>query len=86
MIVNDNASIKTSTKTSTKTNAKTSIKTSTKIIEIIRHDPYVSAQKLAESIGITKKGIDWQISKLKKLGIIQREGGRKGGKWVVVEG
>ena len=78
VIVNDNANAK--------TNAKTSTKTSTKIIEIIRHDPYVSAQKLAESIGITKKGVDWQISKLKKLGILQREGGRKGGKWVVVEG
>jgi fic family protein len=38
---------------------------------------------LAEKIGISQKGVEKQISKLKKDGILRRIGPDKGGKWKV---
>ena len=41
--------------------------------------PEYSAKKLAEAIGITEKGIEKQLAKLKAEGFIRREGPDKGG-------
>ncbi len=41
--------------------------------------------ELAEIIGISPKGVEWQISKLKKEGRIKRIGPDKGGRWEVMK-
>ena len=61
------------------------------IIEMIVADPFLSAkaisekmsEKMSEKEGSNERTIERDIAKLKKLGILTREGGRKEGKWVI---
>lgn len=55
-----------------------------KILELLTVHPEYSARKLAEVIGITEKGIEKQLARLKAEGRIRRDGPDKGGKWIVV--
>jgi len=41
-------------------------KTREKIIHFIRENSYISMRELADRIGITEKGVEWQIKRLKK--------------------
>jgi len=40
---------------------------------------------LAERIGLTRRGIEWNLKKLKDDKIIQRVGPDKGGYWEIIE-
>jgi ATP-dependent DNA helicase RecG len=60
------------------------LKTREKILELIRKDEHITTNTIAETIGISVKGIEWQISKLKEEGIIKRIGPDKGGHWEVI--
>jgi ATP-dependent DNA helicase RecG len=40
---------------------------------------------LADAIGITPKGVEWQITRLKKDGLLRRTGPAKGGRWDVTK-
>ena len=57
------------------------------IIEMIIADPFLSAkaisEKMSEKEGVNERTIKRDIAKLKKLGVLTREGGRKEGKWVI---
>ena len=50
-------------------------------------DPFLSAkaisEKMSEKEGVNERTIERDIAKLKKLGVLTREGGRKEGKWVI---
>ena len=52
---------------------------------LIKEYPEITTSKLAESIGITQKGVDWQIKQLKEEGKLRRIGPAKGGYWEVVK-
>ena len=39
---------------------------------------------MSEKDGINERTIERYLAKLKKLGILTREGGRKEGKWVII--
>ena len=43
------------------------------------------SEKMSEKEGTNERTIERDLAKLKKLGILTREGGRKEGKWVVNE-
>lgn len=58
----------------------------TRLLKLIRDRPSVSADVLAQKIGISSRAIRAQISKLKAKGIISRVGGRKYGHWTITEG
>ena len=60
--------------------------TQRKIIELMVASPEVTAGQIAVKIGITKRQIEANISKLKALGIIERYGADKNGWWVVKHG
>jgi len=60
-------------------------KTREKILRLIKENKEITIAELSERIGISRKGVEWQINKLKKERIIKRIGGRKGGYWEVVE-
>lgn len=66
-----------------KTGVKTRVKTREKILSLIRQDPTISAAEMAEKLGLTVKGVEWQLAKLKSDGAITRIGAANGGKWVV---
>ena len=55
------------------------------ILQLLKAHPEYSAKKLADAIGITEKGIEKQLAKLKAEGLIKRDGPDKGGEWIVLE-
>ena len=56
-----------------------------KILELLRHDPRMTARELASQVGITARGIELNIAKLKDLGFLTRIGASKGGYWEVLK-
>ena len=78
------ASQKMSQKTSQKMSQKTSQKTSQKIIDLIKEDPNISTQDMADIIGIDRRNIARNLKKLQENGIVKRIGPDKGGYWEVV--
>jgi len=46
-------------------------------------NPEVTLEQLAEVIGISKRNIEKNISKLKASGLVERTGSRKSGRWTV---
>lgn len=61
------------------------VKTRVKIISLIKENPSITIPELAEKIGLTAKGIEWNIKKLKEKGKLKRIGPTKGGHWEIVE-
>jgi len=55
-----------------------------KILTLIAADPTISTNELAEPIGITSRGIEWQLRQLKQAGRLKRVGPKKGGRWEVI--
>ncbi|MFZ2357597.1 MAG: hypothetical protein WAW67_07265, partial [Candidatus Omnitrophota bacterium] len=53
------------------------------IMELILKNPAISKQMLQQEGSLTKKAVDYNISKLKEKGIIKRIGPDKGGHWFV---
>ena len=60
-------------------------KTREKILNIIQNQPKITIKELAGIIGLTVKGIDWQVSQLKKENLLKRIGPDKGGYWEVLK-
>lgn len=73
------------TKTMNKTRENTREKTREKIIRLIKLYNTITAAELAIETGITEKGIEYNLTKLKKENKIVRIGGDKGGHWALVE-
>ncbi len=81
---------KTGTKTGTNTNTKTGIKTGTKtdtserILALLQETPAITQDQLAQKTGLSKSGVRYALNKLREAGILQREGTRKDGRWIVL--
>ena len=56
-----------------------------KIIDVIKKNPYVTQEELADIIGITKKSVTVNMKKLQENGLIKRIGANKNGYWQVNE-
>ena len=67
-----------------KTREETRENTREKMLALIAADPAISTKELAEQIGITPKGIEWQIRQLKQAGRLKRVDPRKGGRWEII--
>lgn len=61
-----------------------SSRTREKVLRLIAEAPSITTAELAQRIGITAKGIEWQLGKLKANGQIRRVGPAKGGHWGIV--
>ena len=68
------------------TREKTRGNTREKIIRSLKANPEITMERLAEIVGISSKGVEWQINKLKEDGVIRRIGPAKGGHWEIVTG
>ncbi len=71
-------------KTVEKTVEKTREKTVEKIISAIKENPSVSIKQLRAITGLSRRGVEWNITKLKEEGRIKRVGPDKGGYWEIV--
>lgn len=58
--------------------------TQKKILELLSKDPYLSAVKLAEQIGIADRNVELNMKKLKERGFLIRHGSPGNGCWEVV--
>ena len=63
---------------------KSSLKSSQKILELISASPSITISEIADRLGMTKRGVDKNIKRLKVQGIIRRVGPDKGGHWEVI--
>ncbi len=64
---------------------KTVEKTVEKILGAIKENPRITAKELENVTGLGRRGVEWNLGKLKKSGRIKRIGGDKGGYWKVVK-
>ena len=63
---------------------KTVEKTVEKIIYLISENSRITVKEIGEKLGITRRGVEWNIQKLKEQGRIKRIGPDKGGHWEVI--
>ena len=56
-----------------------------KILDSIKSNPKITQNELMEVTSLTRRGVEWNLAKLKEKGIIKRVGPAKGGYWEVVE-
>lgn len=73
-------------KTTDKTTDKLLInftKTEKNILAAIRENPDITQKQLAAAIGITEDGIRYAIRKLKLKGVLNRNGSRRKGRWII---
>lgn len=56
-----------------------------KILDVIKSNPKITQNELMEVTSLTRKGVEWNLAKLKEKDIIKRIGPSKGGYWKVVE-
>ena len=75
----------TTLKTSQKQQEKTREKTREKILKTVKANPAITSNALAEILGISVKGVEWQIKNLKSRGIIRHVGPDKGGHWEIIK-
>jgi len=60
-------------------------KTVEKILELIKKTPKITQSDLVEKTGLTRRGIEWNIKKLKELKYIKRVGSDKTGYWQIIK-
>ena len=63
---------------------KTREKTREKILQLLQDMPQITTAEIAEKIGITTKGVEWQLAKLYSEKLIRRVGPDNGGHWEVI--
>ena len=57
--------------------------TQQRIVALMTTNTEITAGQIAESINMTKRHVESNIRKLKSLGIVEREGAKKNGRWIV---
>jgi len=53
------------------------------ILKLMQERPTISAAAIGKHLGITARGVQKNISMLKKAGAVERVGAAKGGRWIV---
>lgn len=56
-----------------------------KIIRLIKENNKITTIELASEIGISEKGIEYHLKKLKSGNILKRIGSTKDGQWKIIE-
>jgi ATP-dependent DNA helicase RecG len=55
-----------------------------RIMDLMSKNPSITTQKIADEIAIDRRNVESHVRILKKIGLIERTGARKNGRWVVV--
>ena len=85
VIVSTQTVLKTVEKTVEETVEKTVEKTEEIILNLIKSDSRITTKAIQQITGLSRRGIEWQIQKLKDQKIINRIGPDKGGHWEIIK-
>ncbi len=55
-----------------------------KILKLIRINPNITRKELSDKLGLSIRGIEWNLQKMKQKGYIVRKGPNKSGYWDVL--
>ncbi len=77
--------VKTTQETREKTREIIREKTREKILGLVCTSANISTDEMATQLGVTRKGIEWHIRKLKAENLLRRIGPDKGGHWEVLK-
>ena len=58
-------------------------KTVKKIIELISQNPKITTKEIEKETGLSRRGVEYNIDKLKKESVLIRIGSRKDGYWKI---
>ena len=53
------------------------------IINLLTKNPLITTREVADALGTTRRSVDYHIGKMKNEGIVEREGAKKNGRWIV---
>jgi ATP-dependent DNA helicase RecG len=53
------------------------------IINLILENPMITTQTIADALKFTRRKVEYHISRLKDSGVVEREGSKKDGRWIV---
>jgi ATP-dependent DNA helicase RecG len=53
------------------------------ILALLRENPTITLPVVADTLDITKRKVEYHISQLKLYGLVEREGAKKNGRWIV---
>lgn len=76
---------KTPRESTAETVVKTVVKTRDRILLMIIQSPAITREALSKETGLSIRGVEWNLSLLKKEGKIRRIGPDKGGHWEVLK-
>ena len=55
-----------------------------KILNLIKESPTISAKQMSETLSVTTRTIERDLSLMKKAGVLKREGKDNDGVWVII--
>ena len=55
------------------------------ILRLLKSNPKLTVRELTKLVGLTRRGVEYHISKLQKSNKLKRIGSTKGGHWKVIE-
>jgi ATP-dependent DNA helicase RecG len=64
---------------------KSSIERFKEAVEMIKENSTITLKELAEETGLSIKGVEWNVKKLKTENMLKQIGPAKGGYWEVIE-
>ena len=59
--------------------------TTDRVLNAIKKNPKITAKELQEVTGLSRRGVEYQLDKLKKDQLIARFGPDKGGEWKILD-
>lgn len=55
-----------------------------KILELIKQNPKITLEEIANVLGISKRAVEKQVKKLREANIIERIGSDRSGWWKII--
>ena len=56
-----------------------------KILNLIKESPTISAKQMSETLSVTTRTVERDLSMMKKAGVLKREGKDNNGLWIIFD-
>lgn len=82
----DNKDNKSDNKSDNNLDGRQDVTSEEALLALIREDPSITQERMAELLGLSRSTVALMLARLQQAGLVRREGSRKAGTWVVVDG